>query len=83
MSPFGIHQLNKGQVIIAAHIGVVLTEGRRDVNHTGTVRQGNIVVTGYIKCFFMLFFTGFHRAVKQRHIFLVFQVLAQYVSSTS
>ena len=46
------------------------------MNHTGTVRQGNIVVTGYIKCFFMLFFTGFHRTVKQRHIFLVFQVLA-------
>ena len=45
------------------------------MNHTGTVCQCNIIVTGHIKSFFMLFFTGFHRTVKQRFVFLIFQIL--------
>ena len=73
--PLGIHQLDKRQIILASHVGVVLTESRGDMDHAGTVGQGYIAVTGYIKCLFMLFFTGFHRTVKQRFIFLIFQIL--------
>ena len=72
----GIHKLHEGQIIFAAHVRVVLTEGGSDVNHARTIGQRNIGITGYIKRFFMLSFTGFHRAVKQRHILLVFQILA-------
>ena len=71
-----VHQLYEGQVIFAAHVRVVLTEGRSDVNHARAVCQRNIGIAGHIERFLVLSFTGFHRAVKQRHILLVFQVLS-------
>ena len=75
--PFCIHQLYKRQVVISSHVGIVLAECGGDVNNAGTVGQSDIGVTCYIICLLPLFFAQFHRIIKQRFIFLIFQVFAR------
>ncbi|SCH04461.1 Uncharacterised protein [uncultured Ruminococcus sp.] len=68
---FAVHQLYKGQAVLAADLCVILAEGGSNMHHTGTIRQCDIAVTGYIPAFFL----GLNKT-EQRLIFLVFQVLA-------
>ena len=65
-----IYQLYKRQTVMSSHIGVVLTECRRDVYHAGTVRQRDIGVAGYIICFFLWTYKG-----EQRFILFILQIL--------
>ena len=48
-----VHQLNEGQAVPAAHISVVLTKGRRDVDDAGAVGQGDVVVAGDVPALFI------------------------------
>ena len=69
-----VHKLNKGKIVITAHTAVVLTKCRCDMNDTGTVAHGNIVVTGHKMRFLSLLRCCFSGADKQRLVFLVFQI---------
>ena len=44
ISPLGVHQLQEGNVVLAADAGVVLAEGGRLMHHAGTVGHGDVVV---------------------------------------
>ena len=74
-----VHKLHKGQIIQAAHAGVVLTKGRGIVYHAGTVAHRYIVVTGHIKALFPLLGGALAGTGVQRLIFLVFQRLAGHL----
>ena len=67
----GVHQLHEGQAVLAAHVGVVLTEGGSNVNDTGTVGQGDVAVAGHIPALLL----G-RNEVEQGLVLLVLQVLA-------
>ena len=71
-----IDKLNKGKVILPSHLGVILTEGRRNVNNTGTICHGDIIGAGYKICPLALFCYRFPGKIKQRHIFLILQIRA-------
>ncbi len=47
------------------------------MNDARTVRQRNIRIACHIERLFILLFADFHRKVKQRLIFLVFQILSR------
>ena len=71
---FCVYQLNKGQIVIASYICVILTKSGGDVYHAGTIGQCYIAVTGYIPTFFIRFYK-----VKKRLIFFIFQIFAHKV----
>ena len=71
-----IHQLHEGCIILAAHAGVVFTEGRCDMNDAGTVGHGDIVVAVDEKCLLVLLLHHVGSALVQGLILLVFQVFA-------
>ena len=73
---FTVHQLYKRKVIDASHLGIVFTEGRRNMHHAGAVRQCDIAVAYHIVSLLSLICTDFIGAVKQRLIFLIFQGLS-------
>ncbi len=73
---FAVHQLYKRKIVFAAHVGVVLTESRGDVHDAGTVGQGDVGIAGNIISFFALLLRHFCRAVKERFVLLVLQVLS-------
>ena len=70
----GVHELHEGQIVLAAHVGVIRTEGGRDVNHTGTVGHGNVVIAGYIVSLLVLLLANGDSALEERLVFLVFQI---------
>ena len=72
--PFSVYKLYKWHIIAASHLGIVLTECRRDMNHASTVSQCNIGITQHIKCLFMLLLGCFCRSVIERDIFFPFQI---------
>ena len=65
----GVHQLDKGQTVFPAHVGVVLTKGGSNVNHAGTVGQSDVLVTGDIPALFL----GFH-IMEQGFVLFIFQI---------
>ena len=71
-----VHELYKRQVIVSANPGVILTKGRSDVYDTGTIRHGNVGVTGYKMCLFLLLYSSFSGTGIQRLILSVFQFLS-------
>ena len=71
-----IHKLYQGQSVLPPHIGIILTEGRRNMHDTGAVRHCDIVVTSHIMGFPALAGRFLSRAGKQRLIFPVFQIPA-------
>ena len=76
---FAINQLYEGQVVATANLSIVFTEGRSDVNHTGTVGQSYVISTGYKVCFLVLTFAdGFYKII-QRLVFFAFQILTGVV----
>ncbi len=85
--PLAVHELYKGQIVLAAHIGIVLTESGSNVYDTGAVRHSDIVVTGHEKSLLALFFRRLSSAGKQRLIFFMLQFsahisLQQFVGRT-
>ena len=71
---FTVYQLYERKIIFSAYVCIVFTECRCDMNHAGTICQGNVRIAGYIVGFLILFFTDIHCTVKQRLIRLVFQI---------
>ena len=67
-----VDQLDKGQVIGAADLGVVLAESGRSVHDAGAVGQGDIVVAGDVPALFR----GMDK-VEQRFVLPVFQRFAR------
>ena len=70
----GVYKLYEGQIVLAAHVCVICTECGSDVNHTGTVGHGNVVVAGHVVSLLMLLFANGDGALEQRLVFLVFQI---------
>ena len=68
-----VHQLDKGKIIAAAHFGVVLTEGRGDMNHAGAVGQGNVTVAGDVPALFFRLYK-----IEQRLVFQMLQLAAGF-----
>ena len=73
---FSVHKLDKGQVIVSSHLGVILAESRCNMNDTRTVCHGDIVVTGDKVGLFVLLCRPFPRAGKERLILFIFQLLS-------
>ena len=70
-----IHHLYKRGVIFAADTGIILTESRGNMDNTGTIRHGYIIIAVYKECFLVLFPGSIRRARIQRLIFPVFKIL--------
>ena len=66
-----VHQLHQGQAVFSAHLGVVLAEGRGNMNHAGAVCQGHVIVAHHVPALFL----GAYK-IEQGLIFLVLQVRA-------
>ena len=66
-----VHQLNKRQVVYAAHLGVVLTESRRNMHHAGTVGQCDVSRARNIPALLLRLYK-----IEQRLIFAVLQLFA-------
>ena len=49
-----VYELNERKIVFAAHTGVVFTECGSDMNDTGTVGHGYIVIDYNVMCFFVL-----------------------------
>ncbi len=60
-----IHKLNEREVVFTTDAGIVLTEGRGDMNDTGTVLCGNIAVRNHEVRTLMLLLCRFLRTVVQ------------------
>ena len=50
-----VYKLDERKVIVASDPGVVFTECRCDMNDTGTVCHGNVIIYGYKMRFLVLF----------------------------
>ena len=71
-----IYKLYKRKVIFTSYTAVVFTKCRSDMNDTGTITHGNVVITYEIMRFLALGCYIVTCAFKQRLIFLVFQVFS-------
>ena len=71
---FAVHELYERQIVLAAHLCIVLTEGRSDVYDTGTIRHCDITVTSYIVGFLFLFLRLSPGTGKERFVSLVLQI---------
>ena len=71
---FPVHKLYQRQVIFSAHIGIVLTKGRGNVYDAGTVRHGDIIITGHIMGLLPLAVCFLTRAGEQRLILFILQI---------
>ena len=70
-----INELYKRKVIVTADSRIVFTKSRRDVNDTGTVCHGYIVIAGDKEAFLVLLFGTFSCAGIKRFVFTAFQIL--------
>ena len=69
-----VYELYERKVILTSDTAVILTKCRCDMNDTGTITHGNVVVTGYEMSFFALFCCCLSRTCKKRLIFLTLKV---------
>ena len=67
----GVYQLQERKVISSADFGVILTEGRSDMNNTGTITHGYIGIADNVICFFLQFLE-----VVERLILFVLQIFS-------
>ena len=70
-----INKLYKRKVIVTANSRIIFTKSRCDMNDTGTICHGYIVITGNEKAFLMLLFGTFSCAGIKRFVFTAFQIL--------
>ena len=52
---FSVYKLYKRKIILTAHAAVIFTKSRCDMNNTGTIAHGYIIITYYKMSFFALF----------------------------
>ena len=61
---FSVNELYERKIVFSSHLRVVLTERRRDMNNTRTVRHRNIRIAGHIVPLLMLLFRHIRRTLK-------------------
>ena len=71
-----VDELNEGQVVVAAYPCVVLAECGGDMDYSGTVGHGNVIVGGNEVSLFILLCGAFAGAGKERLVFFIFKILA-------
>ena len=69
-----VYELYERKVILTSDTAVILTKCRCDMNDTGTITHGNVVVTGYEMSFFVLFCCCLSCTCKKRLIFSALKV---------
>ena len=69
-----VYKLYKWKVIFTSYAAVVFTKCRRNVNDTGTIAHGNVIIAYNIVCFLALGCYIVTCTFEKRLIFLVFQI---------
>ena len=72
---FSIYKLYEWKVILTAHTAIVFTECRSNMNDTGTIAHGNVVIAYNVVCFFALGCYIVACAFEKRLVLFVFQIL--------
>ncbi len=71
-----VHKLHQGQAVLSAHVGIIFTEGRGNMDDSSTVRHGDIGVAGHVMGLLALSGSLLPGAGKQRLILPIFQILS-------
>ena len=69
-----VHHLNERSIVFSSDAGIVFTECRCDMNDTGTVGHGYIIVAVYKECLLVLLLHGIRGALIERLVFLALQL---------
>ena len=69
-----VHELDERQVIGTSDPSVILTESRGDMDDTGTVCHGDVIVTGHKMRLFALLLSRFARSLEERLIGPVLEI---------
>ena len=72
---FSVDKLYERKIVIASHVGIVLTKRRCNVHDTGTIGHSYIAVAGHEKALLSLLVSDFLSTVKQWLVLLVLQIL--------
>ena len=73
---FSVDKLYERKIVIASHVGIVLTKRRCNVHDTGTIGHSYIAVAGHEKALLSLLVSDFLSTVKQWLVLLVLQIFS-------